>query len=121
MFRNAGCQQLQGYLQGSAVPAEEFAAQWLSNLVARADTRESVSAGVKTGLNSELFAQAIEVLIHEREDRAAAPWSKGAAMDAAGAAFAAIILTGYANCRPRRDLLAAFDAAIAELCNLKLG
>ncbi|WP_299341402.1 EAL domain-containing protein [uncultured Pseudoxanthomonas sp.] len=29
-FRQAGCQQLQGYLIGRAVPADEFAARWLA-------------------------------------------------------------------------------------------
>ena len=30
-FRRAGCQQLQGYLIGRAVPADEFAARWLAS------------------------------------------------------------------------------------------
>ncbi|WP_225584187.1 EAL domain-containing protein [Pseudoxanthomonas sp. PXM02] len=47
-FRNAGCQQLQGYLHGRAIPAEEFAAQWLAHFVARSDTQESMSAGVNS-------------------------------------------------------------------------
>jgi EAL domain-containing protein (putative c-di-GMP-specific phosphodiesterase class I) len=53
-FRNAGCQQLQGYLHGPPMPAEYFAAQWLATLAAGDSTCGSMSAEGHAALGQSL-------------------------------------------------------------------
>ena len=45
-FRAAGCQQLQGFFFGRALPADAFAAQWLEPLAAQGDSSAAPGAAV---------------------------------------------------------------------------